>query len=111
MHPSGSRLASGKRERRQRRNKKAEGANAGASRCGERLPLGVPLSHREVSSEFLRRAAWAVTGRTALDAPRFLQRPSVDCVEAELVEQIVTAYRLAAAALERLRTEAEDCPA
>ena len=50
--------------------------------------VGVPLSRSEVSPQFFHRAAWTVAGRIALDAPPFLQRTSVDRVEAELVEQV-----------------------
>ena len=38
--------------------------------------------------QLLRRATRTVAGRVALDAPAFLQRPRVDRVEAELVEQL-----------------------
>ena len=39
-------------------------------------------------SEFLRRAARAVARGITLNAPALLQRPGVDCVEAELIQEM-----------------------
>src|SRR5688572_33385877 len=52
------------------------------------LAIGVPLSGCKVMPQLFGGAAWSVSRRIALDAPPFLQRSSVDCIETESIEQV-----------------------
>src|SRR5579862_764840 len=52
------------------------------------LRTGVPSGCREIPAELLRRSTRTIAGCIALNSPSFLQRPRVDRVEAELVEQV-----------------------
>jgi len=51
------------------------------------LHRGVPPRGRDVAAEFVGRAPRAVPGGMALDPPPLLQRPQVDHIEPELIDE------------------------